>query len=579
MEKRLILAIILSVAVLITFQIFFAPKVLPKKPPAVKSAASAPVAAGTAPAAAPPAPAATPAAAPANASPTAEEVDETQAARQDTVIETELYSATLDNQGAILTRFVLNKFKDSGHGVELIPTTLPDNFSRFLSFAIPGDTALEKDINNRVFSVQRDTQSSASGKLERIVFRYQRTGLQVEKVISFYRDKPYLLRVAGQITKDGKPADAYIRLGAGLTNHDLVPLDKYHTPPQIVYYEGSSRETMLAEKINDEKEGQRKLSGSLLWAGVETKFFAAIVLPDNPLSQVLLTDQIWKYQNPEKPAEEPKSIHVAALLAPLPRDASLTVFIGPKSYEVLSSIREDLTKAIDYGWFAVIVKPLYYALRFIQGYIPNWGWSIIFLTFLITLALFPIRFYQMKSMKEMQKVQPQMKAIQAKYKGQKTAEARQKQNAELMDLYKEAGVNPMSGCLPMVVQLPFLIAFYNLIDKSIETWRQPFMLWIKDLSAADPTYVTPILMGLTMIIQMKQTPATPGQDAKMQKQMMYIMPIVMTVFFLNMASGLVIYFLFSNIFAWGIQKLVEEFFFPKVSGGEKLKVSKAATKR
>lgn len=105
------------------------------------------------------------------------------------------------------------------------------------------------------------------------------------------------------------------------------------------------------------------------------------------------------------------------------------------------------------------------------------------------------------------------------------------------------------------------------------------MLWIKDLSAADPTYVTPILMGLTMIIQMKQTPATPGQDAKMQKQMMYIMPIVMTVFFLNMASGLVIYFLFSNIFAWGIQKLVEEFFFPKVSGGEKLKVSKAATKR
>lgn len=165
----------------------------------------------------------------------------------------------------------------------------------------------------------------------------------------------------------------------------------------------------------------------------------------------------------------------------------------------------------------------------------------------------------------MQVIQPQMKAIQARYRGKKSAQDRQNMNQEMMALYKEAGVNPMGGCLPLLAQLPFLFAFYNLVSQSIEFWRQPFVLWIHDLSMADPTWITPILMGASMIIQMKQTPQAPGQDNRTQKMMMYVMPVIMTFMFISLSSGLVIYFLFSNVFAWGMQVISDKFMkMPKV---------------
>jgi YidC/Oxa1 family membrane protein insertase len=189
--------------------------------------------------------------------------------------------------------------------------------------------------------------------------------------------------------------------------------------------------------------------------------------------------------------------------------------------------------------------------------VRNWGVAIIVLTFLISLALFPIRYKQMISMKKMQVLQPKMRSIQDRYKKYKATDPkRQEMNAEVMQLYKEHGVNPLGGCLPLLLQMPFLFAFYRMLDAAIELRGAPFFFWIRDLSKMDPYYVTPILMGATMLLQQKMTPQTTTDPA--QARMMMFMPIIFTAMFFSLSSGLVVYFLFSNLFAIGFQKLSEK---------------------
>jgi YidC/Oxa1 family membrane protein insertase len=565
MEKRLIIAIILSVVILVTYQLLFMKPAQhpPAKTPETQTAEPAKTpeekpAEGPEeqPAAAPAAE--QPAAAPAANEP---ELPSTQVPRVEQKVETKLYDAVLDNRGGILKRFVLKQYHENHNGgVDLIPTTLPPKFGSFLSVYLPGHEKLAAELNGLIYEIRQTEVDTEQGKGIRVQFLYQRTGLQVTKELTFLLDQPYLVSLACRIVHQGTVLDkVFLRLGPGLTDHDLVPQSKYQIAPQVVTFHGNSADILVGGKINDSKAGSKTLTGSWTWGGIETKFFAALAIPPETFTEFRAQNEIWHYQKPGKADEKPVEANVVSLWVPIEPESPVKLYLGPKSYEILSSIREDLTKTIDYGWFAILVKPLYYALRWVNGFLNNWGWSIVLLTFFITLALFPIRYMQMKSMKDMGKIQPQMKAIQAKYKNQKSAEDRQRMNQEMMQLYKEAGVNPAASCLPMVAQIPFLIAFYNLIDKSIELWRQPFIFWIKDLSLNDPTYVTPILMGVTMILQMKQTPPTPGQDSRMQKQMMYIMPVVFTIFFLNMSAGLVVYFLFSNLFSWGLQKLVEIF--------------------
>ena len=566
MEKRLIIAIILAVIILVTYQLLFMKSTPPSqtKPGEAKEGKPSTAGGGRVGSAAPSpeaktgetlkkeSPVSVPAPAPLPAVPI------TQATRVETVVETDLYRAVLDNRGGVLKRFVLKRYRENhSGGVELVPTIIPAEVGTFLSVSIPGNSELAKEINQLVFEVKKTPVQVAQGRGIQVRFVFNRSDLQAVKTITFWTDQPYQATAECSIQSQGRRLDkAYLRLGPGLTDHDLAP-KQYVIPPQIVTFSGSSADILEGKKINDSNSGQKKLQGSWNWGGIETKFFAALAIPRGSVTDLIAQNDVWTVPGKDQKAEESVKANLVSLWVPIQPESPLDLYMGPKSYETLSSIREDLTKTIDYGWFAIIVKPLYYALKWVHKYIVNWGVSIIVLTFFITLALFPIRYMQMKNMRDMQKIQPQMKAIQNKYKNLKSAEDRQRMNQEMSQLWREAGVNPAAGCLPMVAQIPFLIAFYNLIDKSIELWRQPFMLWIRDLSAPDPYYVTPVLMGLTMILQMKQTPPTPGQDSRMQKQMMYIMPVVLTIFFLNMSSGLVVYFLFSNVFSWGMQKLYE----------------------
>jgi YidC/Oxa1 family membrane protein insertase len=250
------------------------------------------------------------------------------------------------------------------------------------------------------------------------------------------------------------------------------------------------------------------------------------------------------------PGEQPRQFvaQTFAFAAP-PQDVRF--FYGPKQFDLLRSVDAELVRAINYGMFGFFAVPLLGALQWIYGFVGNYGWSIILLTVLINIAVAPLRHKSVVSMRKMQELQPQMKAIQDRYAGLKTTDpARQKMNTEVMNLYREKGVNPASACVPMLLQFPVLLAFYSMLSQSIELRGADFGFWIHDLSAPDPYFVVPILMAGTMFWQTKITPS--AADPAQQKVMM-IMPLMFTFMFLWAPSGLVIYWFVSNLWAIGQQ--------------------------
>jgi protein translocase subunit yidC len=221
---------------------------------------------------------------------------------------------------------------------------------------------------------------------------------------------------------------------------------------------------------------------------------------------------------------------------------------------VLTALGSETKRVVRYGMFGFITEILFVSLRAIHKVVPNWGFAIIVLTILIKILFFPLTYSSSKSMARMADLQPKIKALRAKYKKAKTdIEQRRQMNEEMMKLYKEHGVNPAGGCLPMLIQLPIFWGFFRMLTVAIELRHSPWILWIKDLSVHDPTYVTPILMGVTQFISQKMTP-TSADPA--QARMMLIMPVVMTLFFLNFQSGLVLYWLTSNVLQIGQQALM-----------------------
>ena len=229
-------------------------------------------------------------------------------------------------------------------------------------------------------------------------------------------------------------------------------------------------------------------------------------------------------------------------------------YIGPKQHESLEAFGHNSKKIIKYGFFGMIAEILYQAIKTIHNAVPNWGFSIILLTIIIKIIFFPLTYSSTKSMAKMQELQPKIKALKAKYKKAKQdIGQRRKMNEETMALYKEHGVNPAGGCLPMLIQLPIFWGFFRLLVVSIEFRHSPFILWLGDLSVKDPYYVTPILMGITQFISQKMTPTSADPT---QQRMMLIMPVIMTIFFMNFQSGLVLYWLTNNILQIGQQYIM-----------------------
>ncbi|MDP3939215.1 MAG: membrane protein insertase YidC [Deltaproteobacteria bacterium] len=283
-------------------------------------------------------------------------------------------------------------------------------------------------------------------------------------------------------------------------------------------------------------EGEELLEGPILWAGFETKYFIAALAPDQPDRARV---RVWK------PDEKSAASAVYFPPTPVPTGASTSqtvqIYGGPKVIEDLKAVGVGLEQAVDFGFFAVLAKPLLWILNFFERFVGNYGVAIILLTCLIRIAFFPLATKQFRSMKEMQRLQPLLQELREKYK-----EDRERLNQETMQLFRTHKVNPLGGCLPIVVQIPVFFALYQALLNSIALRQAPFMLWLKDLSAPDPTYIAPILMTGSMFLQQKMAP--PAGDPTQQKIMM-MMPLVFGVMFLNFPSGLVLYWLANNLLA------------------------------
>jgi YidC/Oxa1 family membrane protein insertase len=306
---------------------------------------------------------------------------------------------------------------------------------------------------------------------------------------------------------------------------------------------------VVALKVKDLEKGPKSYDTEVLWSGYADKYFLSAVMAG--------TGAIGSVNIRENKGfiEDVISTRAIALNPGEAFSLPYKLYFGPKDLDILKAQGNQLEKVIDLGWFTAVAKPLLYSLKFLYRYVHNYGIAIIIITVIIKILFYPLTYKSYKSMKDMQKIQPKMALLKEKHKNDKDA-----MNKAVMELYKTNKVNPLGGCLPMLIQMPIFIALYRALMTSIELRHAPFMLWIYDLSTKDPYYVTPIIMGATMFIQQKMTPNTSMDPA--QAKMMMALPLVFTVMFINMPAGLVLYWFVNNILTIAqqmyINKLLKE---------------------
>ncbi|MCU0237268.1 MAG: membrane protein insertase YidC [Acidobacteria bacterium] len=568
--KKLILAIILSVAVLLVYQYFFMPKPVarPQAPVAETAAPEQPAAAATGePAGQEPGMAAAdigsflgqgePAAKEADVVLPAVPEDLAAQAEQPVMVDGPLFAARFTNRGAGLVSFVLKKYKDdAGKPMDLVSLKAGD-FSGFYPFYFLVNDEVFGVLNKALFSYRGEMQVQISGRRQtEVVFEYAdaaRNLLAVKKFI--FSPDSYMIGLKFEVIRNGRPlADLPVVFGPDLENNDSRDRAMMMNL-KIAAYANEKLESIDFAKLKTlpqagqafEKAAGEKGSG-YFWAAYETTYFAA-VFKSAPQNRSKLSYQAIRHPQGKEPAKLYSYMVVTDPVA---------AFIGPKDEKVLAAVEKefpDLNKIIEYGWFGSIAKIMLKGIVFIHGFLPNYGWAIILFTLFLKLILFPLTYSSSVSMAKMQSLQPKMKAIKKKYKNTKDMEQRKLMNMEMMALYKQEKVNPAGGCLPLLLQLPLLWGFFRLLSVSINVRHEPWMLWITDLSKKDPYYVLPILMGVTQLIQTRMQPA--GGD-EMQKKMMYILPFVMVIMFASFPSGLNLYWTFSNILQIGQQYIVNE---------------------
>ena len=534
MERRLLVAILLSFVVLYTYQALFAPP--PRTP--------APTATETAPADVPDATAApvqtpTAGAAPAVVAEPAEALV-SEATEREITVETEEVTAVFTNRGGRLKRWSLKRhLDDHGQPLNLVVSGLPESQPLPFSLRVP-DENVTRTLNRALYRVtERGSGSSAE-----VVFEFSdASGLQVTKTFRF-QPVPYTVQFDARVVVGNESVAAGVEWGPAIGSSGTFT-SQYVRRPGGLLFTAEELTRLTAENIAAQPAHQ----GDYRYAGVDDHYFVTAALQPGAST---ITFSPVSVSPPDGSTASARAM-VSYTVTPPGPGTPLTYFAGPKDFDLLASIDRDLVMAVDYGMFAFIVVPLLRSLNWINGYIGNYGWSIITLTILINLLMFPLRHKSVVSMRKMQEIQPEAKAIQDRYaKLKATDPAKQKMNQELMALYRERGVNPASGCIPILLTFPVLLAFYSLLTVSIELRGEPFIGWIRDLSMPDPYYVTPVLMGASQFLQTKMTPQT-GVDPAQQKMMMF-MPLIFMVFFLWAPSGVVLYWLISNL--WGIGQQV-----------------------
>ena len=470
------------------------------------------------------------------------------AAEAETVIENDLYRITFTNRGAQVKSWILKKYLDDhGKPLELV-SGAAEKYGYPLSLWTY-DEALRNKINSALYV------ASGSGNLTapaQVSFEYADQDLTVRKRFSF--DQTYLVHVETSVQQKGVVMAAFPAWPAGFGDQQSPAS---YAASRIEHQFNDKTERLEIKKIS----GGATLPGPFDWAGVVDQYFAAVFVPDDPQNAAAVTlrnaiDVPKDWRNP-KPQETIKTDVLGVGVANLRGPSVQRLYVGPKSLSVLESVAvptvnaapQDLRALVNFGFFQVLARPLFLWLKWTyEKVIHNWGWAIALQTLIINLALLPLRISSMKSALKMQKVAPQIKAIQEKYKKYSMRDPRkQDMNQEVSALYKAEGVNPVGGCLPMLIQMPFLFAYYSMLGAAIEL-RQASWLWIPDLSSRDPYFVLPIALVVSMIVTQKMMPQ-PGMDPAQQKMMSLMMPLMMGFLFYNLAAGLTLYYSLGNLIA------------------------------
>ena len=545
-EKRLLLVFLLTFVVLIVFQPLlkkYMPQapVAPQKPSVPEQVAAAPaVAAVTAPAAR------TPAAA----------IGKQASSETETVIENDLYKITFTNRGAQVKSWILKKFdNDAQNGpLELVDNAAAQSYGQPLSLWTYDET-LRNKLSSALYVASSDGRLTAPAQIS---FEYADQDVVVRKTFAF--DHTYVLKVETSVVYRGAEILAAPAWPAGFGD-ERTPAS--YAAARIDYHNDASTErstfifpSYISRLPIKSISSGNTLKGQFEWAGTGDQYFTAIFIPDNPQSAALITLRN-PLEVPAKPGsnENAKVDVLGAAVGDLRGPTHEQMYVGPKELAVLDAVpvpsirngNPNLGGIVDFGRLEILARPLFLWLKWTYNHVvPNWGWAIVIQTLIIAIALLPLRITQMKSMLKMQRVAPQIKSIQEKYKKYTLRDPRKAaMNEEISALYKKEGVNPAGGCLPLLIQMPFLWAYYSMLRDALDL-RHAHWLWIHDLSARDPLFLLPILMVVSMFAMQKMTPQT-GMDPAQQKMMTLMMPLMMGFIFFNLAAGLNLYYAETNL--------------------------------
>ncbi|MDI6800617.1 MAG: membrane protein insertase YidC [Thermodesulfovibrionales bacterium] len=496
MEKRMLLAIIISIAILITYQ-YLAVKDTPlvtreetvkedsvdkdkKEIPHVnKKAAEVPTA---------PAP----------------KTD--ISVEKEIKVEGELYAAVFSTKGGTMKRIELKKHKDKAGNIIVLKG---DNL--LLPLSIGSDDSFQLSGVNFATNA-KDIRLDSSAKTATLVFEHSSAGHSIRRTYSFYNDN-YGIDLKDEVSG----LDSYwITTGKdfGIYEKD----DSEHFGPVVL--KDAERMEFTEKKLKESKSFKEGVK----WIAQEDKYFFSSIVPRSPIAET----KVWS-----KNGDALAAIKLGA------GTNKYLIYAGPKEYDRLKKFGVGLEHIVDFGFFSILARPLFWLMKLFYNVLPNYGIAIIILTIIVRIPFIPLINKGQKSMKRLQEIQPKMAEIKEKYKNDP-----QRMQRETMELYKKHKVNPVGGCLPMLLQIPVFFALYKVLLIAIELRGSPFMLWIKDLSAKDPYYILPIVMGVTMVIQQKMTPSAMEPT---QQKIMMILPVVFTFMFLTFPSGLVLYWLVNNV--------------------------------
>ena len=479
-------------------------------------------------------------------------------------VESPLYHIEVTNRGGVVRSWTLKKYLDDQkppRPLDLVNHDAAQELGWPFSLAL-SDAQLQAEANSGLYEVATSgagVQAAVAGANAADTFLAPTTvtlhwsdgHLDVTKKLSFGADYQISAEVSAAL--DGKPLACEIAWRGGFGDKAVYKASQLVS---VFYQQGGSLTALQYKKLGVSGNQIQPFHqpGAVDFAGIEDQFFAAAFIPNGTDIYLSQWTQWHHYTVNNQQASDPVAEMAVGSAAPGP--VKFRAYVGPKDLALLGKVQPSLEGLVQFGWTGIIAKPMLFILQWLHRYIPNYGWAIVVFTLALTMVLLPIRVWTFHSMRRMQALAPEMKVIQDRYrKYSMTDPRRQKMNEEIMELYAQHGLSPwsqVSGCLPMLLQLPFLWAFYRMLAGAIELRHAPWIFWIHDLSARDPYFVLPVAMAATTYLSTKMMPTPAGADPA-QQRMMALMPLMLGFFFLYLSSGLNLYYFTSNIVSVGQQ--------------------------